>query len=142
MSFDAETEQVEQVDDAQGDANADGKSNHVHHFAFGGDGAGRHGLFYDASVVGSCGQCDGIFLTFLQQHDVEGVFDFLLAGDSHEFLLLLGSIADAAFVFARLPVNVVPGDLKSFQHTAHRGFHIVAHGFDARVQIDNGRIAF
>ena len=51
---------------------------------------GRHGLFDNASIVGGCSQCDGVFLAFLQQHDVEGGLDFLLACDTHELLLLLG----------------------------------------------------
>ena len=104
--------------------------------------AGRHGLFDNASIVGGCSQCDGVFLAFLQQHDVEGGLDFLLACDTHELLLLLGGVADAAFVLARLSVDVAPGDLQAFQNTVYGGFHIVAHGLDPRVQIDDGGIAF
>lgn len=47
-----------------------------------------------------------------------------------------------AFVLARLSVDVAPGDLQAFQNTVYGGFHIVAHGLDPRVQIDDGGIAF
>lgn len=80
------------------------------------------------------------FLTLLKQHNVKGRLDFLLAGDSKKFFLLLRRTADPAFKLPCLTFKVGLRYLQPSQYTVHGSLHIVPHGLDARIDIDYRRI--
>ncbi len=134
-------QQVAQVDKAHGDAQPNDKGGKGDDFLLRRNW-GRISLCFldDASVSSGGCQGDGIFLTLLQQHDVELCLDFLLAGDGEELFFLLRGTADAAFELACLTVDVAAGDLESFQYAGYRGLYVVAHGLDAGVHVYYGRI--
>ena len=110
-AFDAEAEQAQYVDDGNGQADAGHEGEHINHLALGRDGSvAGHGLVDDLGLVGRGGQGDVVFLTLLEEHEVEAGFDFLLALDAHVLAFLRGGVADAAGVAAGLAVEVGLGD--------------------------------
>ena len=142
-SFYPELEQPHGVDDGYGDAHPHDEGYHIDRFGLGRNGTVvRHGLVYDLGVVGSGGQCDGVFFPFLQQHQVESGFDLLLPGDADELAFLRGRIADAAVELAGLTVEVGLGDQQSFLNAVDGGQDVFAHGTDAAIQVHDHRVAF
>ena len=141
--FNPELEEVAQVEESHRNRNAQNQGDQVVHFAVGRyRSAACHRRIDDASVVGGSGKGDGVFLTLLQQHQVEVRLDFLLARDAHQFAFLLGGAADARFVAFRLTVEVGLGDEEPFLHALYRGLHIDAHGTDAGIQCLHRRVIF
>ena len=136
-------QQVAQVDDAEGDAEAQDQGGQVINLLLRGHRvAVRKGFFDDAPVVRRRGQSDGVLLAFLEQHRVQGCLDLLLAGNAHEFLLLFRSLADTAFKLPGLAVEVLFRDLKTAQHARHRRLHAPAHRFQIGIELHYGGVLF
>ncbi len=110
-ALDAEAEQLEDVDDGDGQADAGHEGEQVNHLGLGRDGGvAGHGFVDDLGLVGRGGQGDVVFLALLEEHEVEAGLNLLLALDAHVLALLLGGVADAAGVAAGLAVEVGLGD--------------------------------
>ena len=135
-SFDAVAQQVQYVDDGNRNTETEHKCHHVNFFAL-----GRYGeiicqrIVDDFGVIGGGGKCNIIFLSFLQQHEIESRLDFLLALDADKATFLGRSVTDASGVLACLTVEVGFGDKQSFAYTGDgcedAGTHVLYVAFEA-----------
>ena len=134
-SFDAETEQIQDVDNGNRNTEAEHEGNQVNELPFGGyRGFVCQCVVYDFGIVGGGCKGDIVLFAFLQQHEIKARLDFLLALDADETAFLSGSIADAPGIFPCLAVEVGFGDKQSFAHAGNGGDKIGAHVLDIAVE--------